>query len=377
MSLVNSSQHGFIPGRPCTTQLLEVLHHIGSLLDSGKQTDVIFVDMSKAFDKVSHVAHINKLEQFHISGSLLQWFSSYLHGRQQRVTALGAISSQKLVCSGVPQGSILGPILFLLYAKDLPEAVINSTLACFADDTKIFRRVDSTQDASLLQTDLNNLDIWSNSSGLTFNELKCKSLCITWKSEPIACPYAIKGKELAKSFAETDLGIWITSDLTWSNACLTGVRAPTSFLASLSGVVEKYLTSRLEGPLSLAGSLRVWLLKLVWSPQSITLIHRAERVQRRATKFILNLPHLCSETYWERLISLLPISYWHEYLDQMFLYKAVYGLVDVAHDVLPELITQTRTTRSTANNLTGRRPALFNAPTLTAHLEHGYLYQAI
>ncbi len=96
----------------------------------------------------------------------------------------------------------------------------------------------------------------------------------------------------------------------------------------------------------------------VWSPQSITLIHRAERVQRRATKFILNLPHLCSETYRERLISLglLPISYWREYLDLMFFYKAVSGLVDVAHDVLPELITQTRTTRSSANYQISFRP---------------------
>ncbi len=194
----------FIPSRSCTIQSLEVLHPIRSLLDSGKQTDVIFLDVSKAFGKVSHVALIYKLEQFHISGSLLQWFSSYLHGGQQCVTALSATSSQKPVCSGVLQGSILGPILFLLFVNDLPEAVNNSTLACFTDDTKIFRRVDSIQDA-LLQIDLKNLDNWSNSSGLTFNEPKCKSLCITRKSQPIAYPYTIKGKELAKSSAERDL----------------------------------------------------------------------------------------------------------------------------------------------------------------------------
>ena len=88
MSLINSTQHSFIPGRLCTTQLVEVLHYIGSILDSGKQTDMIFMDMSKAFDKVSHTALINKLRKYNIGGSLLQWFTSYLHDRQQRVTTL-------------------------------------------------------------------------------------------------------------------------------------------------------------------------------------------------------------------------------------------------------------------------------------------------
>jgi sarcosine oxidase/L-pipecolate oxidase len=95
LELINTSQHGFIPGRSCTTQLVEVLISIGSLLGSGKQTDVIFMDMSKAFDKVSHAALIAKLERFNISGSLLDWFSSYLYNRRQRVTTLGATSNRK------------------------------------------------------------------------------------------------------------------------------------------------------------------------------------------------------------------------------------------------------------------------------------------
>jgi sarcosine oxidase/L-pipecolate oxidase len=91
--------------------------------------------MSKAFDKVSHTALVNKLANYGIRGSLLNWFSHYLHGRQQRVITLGATSSKKPISSGVPQGSILGPILFLLYINDLPDAIENSKVACFADDT--------------------------------------------------------------------------------------------------------------------------------------------------------------------------------------------------------------------------------------------------
>ncbi len=170
------------------------------------------------------------------------------------------------------------------YVNDLSEPVNNSTLACFADDIKLFCRVDSTQNASLLQTDLNNLDIWSNSSGLTFNELKCKSLCITRKSEPIAYPYAIKGKELAKSCAKRGLGIWITSDLTWSKRVLDRCERANKLLGYLK---------RSCGEIPNVKSRRFIYLSLVrsafgyssqaWSPQSSTLIHRAERVQRRGT----------------------------------------------------------------------------------------------
>ena len=163
---------------------------------------------------------INKLANYGIRGSLLNWFSHYLHGRQQRVTTLGATSSKKTVSSGVPQGSILGPILFLLYVNDLPDAVENSKVACFADDTKIFCCVDSISDATLLQSDLSNLENWSTSSGLVFNQLKCKCLRVTRKIQPTTYPYKIKDKELTTTSLEKDLGIWVASDLTWTKHVL-------------------------------------------------------------------------------------------------------------------------------------------------------------
>ena len=348
-SLINSAQHGFIPGRSCTTQLVEVLHYIGSILDSGKQTDMIFMDMSKAFDKVSHTALINKLRQYKIGGPLLQWFASYLHGRQQRVTILGATSSKKPVCSGVPQGSILGTVLFLLYVNDLPDAVTNSSVACFADDTKIFRRVDSVTDAMLLQEDLNNLESWSNSCGLVFNEEKCKSLSITRCNEPIVYPYKIKGKQLTLTPTEKDLGIWIASDLTWSKHVLNRCARANKLLGYVkrcSGEISNVRARR---------SLYLYLVRSVfgyssqvWSPQTVILMQRVERVQS-----------LCSETYQERLVRLhlLPLSYWHEYLDLLFFFKAVNGLINVSSDVLPNAIPQTRTIRSSSGNQTSFRPS--------------------
>ena len=142
---------GFIRGKSCTSNLVEVLDHVGSLLDDGKQMDMIYMDKSKAFDKVNHGCLRQK---FGFGGSLLQWFSSYLMGCYQRVTVLGETSDPLPVSSGVPQGSILGPTVFLIYVNNLPDSVLTSHVAMFADDTKIYKQIKSREDAAYLQADL-------------------------------------------------------------------------------------------------------------------------------------------------------------------------------------------------------------------------------
>ena len=137
--------------------------------------------MTKAFDKVNHELLINKLRRFGFKTNLLNWFQSYLYHRRQQVTVLGSTSSSLPVTSGVPQGSILGPILFLLYVNDLPDAVSSSTIATFADDTKLFKRIASNTDSNKLQEDLNTLEQWSTSSNLAFNPTKCKVETISRK----------------------------------------------------------------------------------------------------------------------------------------------------------------------------------------------------
>ena len=152
--MVRDCQHGFIRRKSCTSNLLEVLGQVDSLLDDGKQVDMIYMDISKTFDKVNHGCLLQKLHEFGFGGSVLQWFSSNLMGRYQRVTVLNETSDPLPASSGVPQGSIFGPMLFLIYVTNLPDSVLTSHVAMFADDTKKNKQIKSREDAAYLQADL-------------------------------------------------------------------------------------------------------------------------------------------------------------------------------------------------------------------------------
>ena len=154
-SSLSNLQHGFRKRRSCVTQLLGVLHDVGKALDSGQEADVIYLDFSKAFDSVSHKNLLLKLKQHGISDSLLSWFADYLNERRQRVFLEGVSSSFLNVTSGVPQGSVLGPLFFLIYANDLPNAASHSIVPMFADDSKCYRQISHPRDRDLLQHDLN------------------------------------------------------------------------------------------------------------------------------------------------------------------------------------------------------------------------------
>jgi len=174
-NLTSPQQFGFIPGRSCATQLLQVLDYFTHHLDSGYSIEVIYLDFRKAFDSVPHQCLLQKISSFGIHGNLLIWIKDFLSNREQRVVLNGHTSHSIPVTSGVPQGSVLGPVLFTMFVNDIPSTV-SSPVFMFANDTMIFRIMRSSDDYKALQLDLNVLYKWSLNWQLKFNILKCKHL---------------------------------------------------------------------------------------------------------------------------------------------------------------------------------------------------------
>ena len=158
--LINPNQHGFVPGRSCTTNLLTSLENWISIVDDGDCVDILYLDFRKAFDSVPHKRLLQKMSDLGIAPEITSWVQGFLTGRKQAVRIGDELSSWRQVSSGVPQGSVLGPCLFVIFINDMPD-VVQNLLNLFADDSKMWRRVASVADCEQLQKDLDSLFLWS------------------------------------------------------------------------------------------------------------------------------------------------------------------------------------------------------------------------
>ena len=209
-NLLSLHQHGFRSRRSCLTQLLEYFSDIHNSLDESAPVDSIYLDCAKAFDTVPHKRLLAKVRALGIRGKVYKWIKAFLTGRSQQVVIGGVLSDPLEVWSGVPQGSVLGPILFLIFINDLLDN-ISSHGKLFADDSKIYRQVKSREDANILQEDLLKLQEWSRKWLLQFNEGKCKVMHFGKKN--LKFDYQLNENVLEKSILEKDLGIHVTPDL--------------------------------------------------------------------------------------------------------------------------------------------------------------------
>ena len=295
-NLYADCQHGFRKKRSCVTQLLEVMEDFTTMINKGDNIDVLYLDFKKAFDSVPHERLLLKLESYGITGNLLNWTRDFLTDRTQKVKVGGSLSNCADVLSGIPQGSILGPILFTIFINDLPK-MVTSTCKIFADDTKLYS---SPKSQHIMQADIDSLVDWSNTWNLYFNASKCHVLHIGSKNPQRDYSISINDQEfqVAKCEEEKDLGVTFDKKLSFDNHIANAINKANQMI----GIIRRTFTFLDE---NIFMRLYKALVRphleygnTVWYPRLIRQSEALEKVQRRATKLIY---HIKDYSYGDRL----------------------------------------------------------------------------
>ncbi|KAL8614437.1 hypothetical protein ACOMHN_007773 [Nucella lapillus] len=342
--LISRQQHGFVQGRSCVTQLLDVMDAWTEILDAGGSVDIIYMDFMKAFDSVPHRRLLMKLAAYGIQGKVLDWTRAFLTDRQQSVVVNGAKSQTAPVTSGIPQGSVVGPMLFVVYINDLPNICV-SEVKLFADDTKLYTRSDIPGATTALQADLDKLQQWSQDWLLRFHPQKCSVMKLGSKKSEVEYTMqdATQGTTVLEEHEhEKDLGVHVDNKLCFKEH----VAKSTAKANKIVGIIRRtfdYLSNDLFA--QLYKSLVRPILEYghsVWQPHHKTLCSEVEDVQRRATKL---LAPLRDKPYPERLMILgLPtLEHRRNRGDMIDLYKYMYGIYDSDRPKFE--ITKNRATR--------------------------------
>ena len=300
--ILADEQYGFVSGRSTETQLLTSIHHWQKALDEDKPVDIIYMDFKKAFDTVPHTRLIKKLNNYGVQGKLLEWIQSFLEDRSQHVKVNNAKSEEQPVTSGVPQGSVLGPTLFIYFINDLPKESIVST-KIFADDTKVYTEIESDKDRESLQETVDKMYNWTSSWLLKFNETKCQVLHLGENNPKY--DYFIGTDDsrvkLEESNLEKDLGVYIDPNLNFEKH----IEKITQKAASkCSSILRNFTFRSKEVLVPLFKSLIRPVLEYAntaWSGGLRKNINEVEKIQRSFTKNIYQVKHLPYEKRLEKL----------------------------------------------------------------------------
>ena len=217
-NVLSTFQHGFRSQHSCESQLIITIEDLARNIDNKIQTDVLILDFQKAFDTVPHQRLLQKLDFYGIRGPILRWIQTWLTSRTQKVVVDGECSCSAPVRSGVPQGTVLGPLMFLIYINDIANNLDTCTkIRLFADDCLLYRSIISDSDTTTLQKDLNSLFEWSSKWQMSFNTRKCNTLRVTTKEIPIVHTYSMGTDELETVSHHPYLGVELSSNLKWTH----------------------------------------------------------------------------------------------------------------------------------------------------------------
>ena len=307
-SILSSYQHGFRSGRSCLTQLLGHFDDVCSGLVEGRDTDSIYLDYAKAFDRVDHRLLILKLKKYSFHPMMIRWISSFLSNRTQEVVVGGGRSCRGDIISGVPQGTVLGPVLFIIFINDLEQNISSSNIRFFADDTRITKQISTVDDVRLLQDDLDLVCRWSGENNMQLHEHKFElmshrcfpsSLFDVLPFSVEQCSYSVSGVVSLYPTPELrDLGLVVSSDLSWSshiNKITTTARSMASWVLSV------FLSRDAVVMMTLYKSIvrsHIEYCCPLWHPTKICDIQAIESIQRCYTRKINGMSGF---NYWERL----------------------------------------------------------------------------
>ena len=344
-NLFSNVQHGFLEARSCVTQLISVMDKWTQILEEGGNIDTVYLDFRKAFDTVPHKRLFKKLESYGIGGPLLAWIEAFLTNRRQRVMVDGVYSSWKAVSSGIPQGSILGPFLFVVFINDLPDDLTNMVYM-FADDTKVFAKVSTDEERQSLQDDLDKLMQWSSTWQLEFNISKCKVMHLGNENHNFSYNMGSSPPltQLESTLVEKDLGVYMDNELSFDHHINECVKQANKTLGLIRRTYQHLDCDTLRTLYTALVRPKLEYGNVVWSPRLQSHIDELEKVQRRATKLVSSLK---DKSYEDRLIALkLPsLAYRRMRGDAIETYKFTHGKYNVSplpFELVDENIQPTR-----------------------------------
>ena len=276
--ILYEKRHGFRKGRSCESQLHELKHDLLKGLLDRKQTDLIVMDFAKAFDKVCHEKLLTTLHSNSVDPITIHWIRGFLSNRSQSEVIEGVQSPPLRITSGIPQGTVLGPALFLCYINSMPEG-ISSSICLFADDTVVYRHITSAADHAILQQYLHKLARWEAGYSMEFHPHECNVLRVIRSRSPSIFNYTLRGTTLKSTESTKYLGVSLTKDLTWGKH-VSNIRAKANQqLAFVRRNIRTRSSSTKEKLYNTLVPTHIEYAATVWDPRISKQKHSLEMVQ--------------------------------------------------------------------------------------------------